>query len=78
MDSLKNNTTFNKVFNGYKKFHSRNKENIFELQNFENMQLWKKFSMQEKTEIFCINNEKLLDFGLENLIYLLCYQVFFK
>ena len=79
MDSLTKNTTFNKVFNIYQNFHSRNKENLVEITNFENMKiLWEKFSVQEKIEIFCINNEKLLDFGLDNLIYLLCYLVFFK
>jgi len=76
MSFLTNNTIFNDVFSLQE---NRNKEKTFQMQNFEDLKnFWKFLSAKEKEELFLIHNDKLIDFALENLLYLQCYQVFFK
>lgn len=78
MNILTNNSLFHEHFTLKETFESKNKENKFIIQNLQDLKpFWKILSLQEKEEIFIIQNELLFDYGIENLLYLQCYQVLF-
>ena len=76
---LKNITIFQEIFCLKENYESKNKENNFIIHNLDDLKpFWKSLSIVEKEQIFLIQNEKLIDYGIENMIYLHCYQVFNK
>ena len=77
MNILANNTIFQEIFTLKVNFESKNKENNIIIQNLDDLNpFWKTLSLKEKEQVFLIQNNRIIDYGIENLIYLQCFQVF--